>query len=435
MRVLARATLPARRDVGRSGRQLRPLLGTRHQGRAVPVRLRRRRQGSRSASPCPSTPTRSGTSTCPTSQPGQLYGYRVHGPYEPAKGHRFNPNKLAARPLRQGHRPRSAMGRRPVRLQDRRPGRRPVASTSATTPPSPRWRRSSTPPSPGATTGRRARPGTRRSSTSCTSRASPSCNPDVPEKLRGTYAGLASEAAIQHLQQPRRHGRRADAGPPSRQRPAPAGEGPDATTGATTPSASSPRTCATPRQQSPRKSVQEFKMMVRALHAAGIEVILDVVYNHTAEGNQTRADAVAPRRRQRLLLPPVAGRPALLHGLHRLRQHAQHARIRASSSSSWTACATGSRRCTSMASASTSPARWRASCTRSTSSAPSSTSSTRTRSCRRSSSSPSRGTSARAAIRSATSRSSGPSGTASTATPCAASGRATAARPPSSPRA
>src|SRR5262249_36114827 len=36
----------------------------------------------------------------------------------------------------------------------------------------------------------------------------------------------------------------------------------------------------------PRESVQQFKMMVRALHAAGLEVILDVVYNHTAEGNQ-----------------------------------------------------------------------------------------------------------------------------------------------------
>ncbi len=36
---------------------------------------------------------------------------------------------------------------------------------------------------------------------------------------------------------------------------------------------------------SPRKSVQEFKMMVRSLHAAGIEVILDVVYNHTGEGS------------------------------------------------------------------------------------------------------------------------------------------------------
>jgi glycogen operon protein len=39
-------------------------------------------------------------------------------------------------------------------------------------------------------------------------------------------------------------------------------------------------------KQSPRKSVQEFKSMVRSLHAAGIEVILDVVYNHTCEGNQ-----------------------------------------------------------------------------------------------------------------------------------------------------
>src|SRR5207302_3712297 len=38
--------------------------------------------------------------------------------------------------------------------------------------------------------------------------------------------------------------------------------------------------------RSPRESVQQFKMMVRALHGAGIEVILDVVYNHTGEGNQ-----------------------------------------------------------------------------------------------------------------------------------------------------
>ena len=39
------------------------------------------------------------------------------------------------------------------------------------------------------------------------------------------------------------------------------------------------------RSSSPLESVREFKMMVRALHAAGLEVILDVVYNHTAEGN------------------------------------------------------------------------------------------------------------------------------------------------------
>ena len=39
--------------------------------------------------------------------------------------------------------------------------------------------------------------------------------------------------------------------------------------------------------------ISEFKTMVKTLHSAGIEVILDVVYNHTAEGNQLGPDAVA----------------------------------------------------------------------------------------------------------------------------------------------
>ena len=45
----------------------------------------------------------------------------------------------------------------------------------------------------------------------------------------------------------------------------------------------------------PLAAIDEFRDMVKALHRAGIEVILDVVYNHTAEGNQERADAVFPR--------------------------------------------------------------------------------------------------------------------------------------------
>ena len=49
-------------------------------------------------------------------------------------------------------------------------------------------------------------------------------------------------------------------------------------------------------------------MMVRALHAAGLEVILDVVYNHTAEGNHLGPDAVAARHRQRVVLPAAAAR-------------------------------------------------------------------------------------------------------------------------------
>ncbi len=49
--------------------------------------------------------------------------------------------------------------------------------------------------------------------------------------------------------------------------------------------------------------------MVKALHDAGIEVILDVVYNHTAEGNELGPTLSLPRHRQRLLLPARSGRP------------------------------------------------------------------------------------------------------------------------------
>ena len=63
--------------------------------------------------------------------------------------------------------------------------------------------------------------------------------------------------------------------------------------------------------------ISEFKTMVKVLHSAGIEVILDVVYNHTAEGNQLGPTLSLPRHRQRRLLPPHPGEPALLHGFHR----------------------------------------------------------------------------------------------------------------------
>ena len=52
----------------------------------------------------------------------------------------------------------------------------------------------------------------------------------------------------------------------------------------------------------PYGTIADFKTMVKRLHDAGIEVILDVVYNHTGEGNHLGPDAVVPRHRQRLLL-------------------------------------------------------------------------------------------------------------------------------------
>ena len=80
------------------GRQLRAVLAPTRQGRALPVR-RAAAGASSSASRCPNTPTRSGTATCRTSRPGTLYGYRVHGPYEPEARPPLQPEQAAARPL------------------------------------------------------------------------------------------------------------------------------------------------------------------------------------------------------------------------------------------------------------------------------------------------------------------------------------------------
>ena len=72
------------------------------------------------------------------------------------------------------------------------------------------------------------------------------------------------------------------------------------------------------------QQVSEFKSMVRTLHRAGLEVILDVVYNHTGEGNQLGPTLSLRGIDNSRLLPAHAGRPPLLHGLHGHRQQPQH---------------------------------------------------------------------------------------------------------------
>ena len=126
-------------------------------------------------------------------------------------------------------------------------------------------------------------------------------HPAVPEKLRGTYRGLAHPAVIDHLDKlgvtavellpvhqfvHDRAGRAAACG----------------TTGATTRSAIfAPHDgYATVGPADGRASSRRWS----GLHAAGLEVILDVVYNHTAEGNQHGPTLSLPRHRQRRLLPP-----------------------------------------------------------------------------------------------------------------------------------
>ena len=110
-------------------------------------------------------------------------------------------------------------------------------------------------------------------------------HPDVREDLRGTYAGLASEPAIAYLTRSRRDRRGAAADPPHLRRVASCAErGLRNYWGYST--IGYLRAALRVRRHRPRgEQVREFKGMVKALHRAGIEVILDVVYNHTAEGN------------------------------------------------------------------------------------------------------------------------------------------------------
>ena len=130
--------------------------------------------------------------------PGQLYGYRVHGPYEPQQGHRFNPNKVLLDPYAK------SIGRDVG-------GRTSSSATSVGDPEADLSfdERDSAPFAPLAvvidtafTWGDDRPPRTPWHKTLIYElhvKGFTKLHPEVPEPLRGTYAGLASEAAIRHL--------------------------------------------------------------------------------------------------------------------------------------------------------------------------------------------------------------------------------------------
>ena len=93
--------------------------------------------------------------------------------------------------------------------------------------------------------------------------------------------------------------------------------------------------------------------MVKALHKAGIEVILDVVFNHTSEGNHQGPTINFKGFENDVYYHLVEPGPAVLHGLHRLREHGELQPPGGRTSSSSSAWSTGSARCTSTGSAST----------------------------------------------------------------------------------
>jgi isoamylase len=128
--------------------------------------------------------------------------------------------------------------------------------------------------------------------------------PDVGKPKRGTYAGLIEK--IPYLQD--------SASPPSsccRCSSSTAGRPPGRVNywGYAPVSRSSPRTRPTARGRIRSGPLDEFRDMVKALHRAGIEVILDVVFNHTAEGNETGPRSVSAASTT-TLLHPRTDRPA-----------------------------------------------------------------------------------------------------------------------------
>jgi isoamylase len=214
--------------------------------------------------------------------PGQHYGYRVHGRYEPQNGLRFAPRKLLLDPYAKaitgtpewgpesfGYRWGEAEDSVPSDLDSA-----PCMPRSVVIDPQFPW-------------GEDPRPNTSWADTVIYEthvRGFTMRHPDVPPSLRGTYAGLAHPAAIEHLTRlgvtavelmPVHHfvdpmhltekGLRNYWGYDS--------------IGYFAPEA---RYSSIGNRGG---QVREFKAMVRALHRAGLEVILDVVYNHTAEGN------------------------------------------------------------------------------------------------------------------------------------------------------
>jgi len=216
----------------------------------------------------------------PDARPGQRYGYRVHGPYAPDAGHRFNPNKLLLDPYAKqivgqlrwapqlfGY----TIGHKDKDLSFDRRDSAAFMPRSAVIDPAFTWgqdRRPQVPWQHSVIYEAHVRGLSMR-------------HPSVPPEERGTFSALRNDALVDHLrdlgvtaiellpihafvddQQLLERGLRNYWG--------------YNTIGFFAPN---PRYMAT-------RTVAEFKQMVARLHSAGLEVILDVVYNHTAEGNE-----------------------------------------------------------------------------------------------------------------------------------------------------
>jgi isoamylase len=216
----------------------------------------------------------------PSVQPGQRYGYRVHGPHDPSQGLRCNPNKLLLDPYAKATSGEIEWNQSLFGYNFGDPDSRNDEDSAAhmqksvVITPFFDWegdRRLNIPYNESFIYEAHVKGLTQ-------------LHPDVPEEQRGTYAGLAHPAVTEHLT---KLGVTAIELMPVHQFVQ------DSTLqekglrnywGYNTLGFFAPHADYAANREHGQQ-VQEFKAMVKAMHAAGIEVILDVVYNHTAEGN------------------------------------------------------------------------------------------------------------------------------------------------------
>lgn len=216
----------------------------------------------------------------PQVQPGQLYGYRVHGTHDPSTGQRANPKKLLLDPYAKAVSGEIDWDESLFPYRFGKPDKKndldsaPHAMLGVVINPYFDWQ------------GDRA-PRTAYSSSviyEAHVKGLTMTHPDIPEEIRGTYAAIAHPAIIEHL---RKLGVTALELMPTHQFVHDkhlVDQGLRNYWGYNTIGFLAPHN-AYSSSGDRGQQVQEFKSMVRELHAAGIEVILDVVYNHTAEGN------------------------------------------------------------------------------------------------------------------------------------------------------
>ncbi len=219
----------------------------------------------------------------PEVRPGQLYGYRVDGPYEPAKGHRFNHNKLLLDPYAKaiagevqwademfGY----TIGHADADLSFDERDNALLMPKAVVVDPAFSWEDD-------------RRPNRRLDETVIYEvhvKGFSKLWQEIPEELRGTYAGLASPQAVEYFEN---LGVTAIELMPVHQHVNSKhllDQGLTDYWGYNTLGFFAPEPTYRSRGEI-ASEVDEFRSMVRTLHAAGLEVILDVVYNHTSEGN------------------------------------------------------------------------------------------------------------------------------------------------------